>query len=93
MRAKKILSAIGVACASLGLATSLFAQDDLDNLLNDIDGEPPKKAPVAEPKPAAEVKPAEPKPAAPTPVGMMEMILTGSIRGRTLKSIAWPDSW
>ena len=71
MRAKKILSAIGVACASLGLATSLFAQDDLDNLLNDIEVDPPKKAPAAakpvEPKPVA-AKPAEPKPAVAKPV-------------------------
>ena len=65
MRAKKILVALGVACAFLGLATSLFAQEDLDNLLNDIDGDPPKKAPAAA-KPAAE-KPAAEKPVAAKP--------------------------
>ena len=70
MRAKKIFAAIGVACVSLVLATSVFAQDDLDNLLNDLEGETkktPAAAKPAEAKPAdakpAEAKPAEAKPA------------------------------
>ncbi|MBQ6011211.1 MAG: hypothetical protein IJL17_21955 [Kiritimatiellae bacterium] len=70
MRAKKIFAAIGVVCVSLVLATSVFAQDDLDNLLNDLEGETkktpaavkPAKEKPAEAKPA-EVKPAEAKPA------------------------------
>ena len=74
MRAKKIFAAIGVACVSLVLATSVFAQDDLDNLLNDLEGEKkttPAAAKPAEAKPAeakpAEAKPAEAKPAEPKP--------------------------
>ena len=74
MRAKKIFAAIGVVCVSLVLATSVFAQDDLDNLLNDLEGETKKTPAVAKPaeeKPAAakpaEVKPAEEKPAAAKP--------------------------
>ncbi len=74
MRAKKIFAAIGVVCVSLVLATSVFAQEDLDNLLNDLEGDAPKKAEAkpaeakpAAPAPAPEAKPAEEKPAAPAP--------------------------
>ena len=65
MRAKKIFAAIGVACVSLVLATSVFAQDDLDNLLNDLEGETKKTPAAAKPAEAkpAEAKPAEAKPA------------------------------
>ena len=69
MRAKKIFAAVSAVCVSIVLATSVFAQDDLDNLLNDLEGEV-KKKPAEDVKPAeakpAEVKPAE-KPAEPAP--------------------------
>ena len=81
MRAKKILAAISVACVSLVLTTSVLAQDDLDNLLNDLEGESkktptaakpaeakPAEAKPAESAPVAEAKPAEAKPAEPAPV-------------------------
>ena len=69
MRAKKIFAAIGVACVSLVLATSVFAQDDLDNLLNDLEGEAKKTPAAAKPAEAkpAEAKPAEAKPAEAAP--------------------------
>ena len=69
MRAIKIFATVCSVCVSFALATSVFAQDDLDNLLNDLEGEPKKKpAEVAKPleekpAPAAEAKPAEEKPA------------------------------
>ena len=67
MRAIKILATVCAVCVSFALATSVFAQDDLDNLLNDLEGEAKKKeAKPAEVKPA-EAKPAE-KPAEPAPV-------------------------
>ena len=70
MRAKKIFAAVSAVCVTIVLATSVFAQDDLDNLLNDLEGEV-KKKPAEDVKPAeakpAEVKPAEEKPAAPAP--------------------------
>ena len=70
MRAKKVFTAVSAVCVSIVLATSVFAQDDLDNLLNDLEGEV-KKKPAEDVKPAeakpAEVKPAEEKPAAPAP--------------------------
>ena len=69
MRAKKIFAAVSAVCVSIVLATSVFAQDDLDNLLNDLEGDV-KKKPAEDVKPAeakpAEVKPAE-KPAEPAP--------------------------
>ena len=66
MRAIKILATVCAVCVSLALATSVFAQDDLDNLLNDLEGETKKKpaeaAKPAEPaKPAEVAKPAEPE--------------------------------
>ena len=69
MRAKKIFAVACAVCVSLALGTGVFAQDDLDNLLNDLEGEVKKKPPEAKPAaPAPEVKPAEEKkPAAPTP--------------------------
>ena len=70
MRAKKIFAAVSAVCVSIVLATSVFAQDDLDNLLNDLEGEV-KKKPAEDAKPAeakpAEVKPADKKPAEPAP--------------------------
>ena len=60
MRAIKILATVCAVCVSFALATSVFAQDDLDNLLNDLEGETKKKP--AEGKPAEAAKPAE-KPA------------------------------
>ena len=70
MRAKKIFVAACVVCVSLALGSSVFAQDDLDNLLNDLEGEVKKKpaeAKPAAPAPAPEAKPADEKPAAPAP--------------------------
>ena len=76
MRAKKIFAAVSAVCVSIVLATSVFAQDDLDNLLNDLEGEV-KKKPAEDAKPAeakpAEVKPAEEKPAAPAPAPAPEV--------------------
>ena len=70
MRAKKVFAAVSAVCVSIVLATSVFAQDDLDNLLNDLEGEV-KKKPAEDAKPAevkpAEVKPADVKPAEPAP--------------------------
>ena len=70
MRAKKVFAAVSAVCVSIVLATSVFAQDDLDNLLNDLEGEV-KKKPAEDAKPAeakpAEVKPADKKPAEPAP--------------------------
>ena len=69
MRAIKIFATVCAVCVSFALATSVFAQDDLDNLLNDLEGDQQKKPaeapkPAAEkPAPAAEAKPAEAKPA------------------------------
>ena len=69
MRAIKIFATVCAVCVSFALATSVFAQDDLDNLLNDLEGEPKKKPTEAakpaeeKPAPAAEAKPAEEKPA------------------------------
>ena len=60
MRAIKILATVCAVCVSFALATSVFAQDDLDNLLNDLEGE--KKKPAAAEKPAE--KPAEAAPVA-----------------------------
>ncbi len=72
MRAKKIFVAVSVTLVSLVLSTSVFSQDDLDDLLNDLEGEDAKKKPVASaqtPTPVEEAKPAAPAPApAPAPV-------------------------
>ncbi len=59
MRAKKTFAALSAACVSLVIATSVVAQDDLNDLL-DLDATPSKKN---EAKPAA-VTPAEAKPVA-----------------------------
>ena len=61
MRAIKILATVCAVCVSFALATSVFAQDDLDNLLNDLEGEKKKPAEAAKPeaKPAEAEKPAE----------------------------------
>ncbi len=59
MRAKKKFAALSAACVSLVIATSVVAQDDLNDLL-DLDATPSKKT---EAKPAA-VKSAEAKPVA-----------------------------
>ncbi len=70
MRTKKIIAVACAVCASLALGTGVFAQDDLDNLLNDLEGDVKKKpaeAKPAAPAPAPEAKPAETKPAAPAP--------------------------
>ena len=70
MRTKKIIAVACAVCASLALGTGVFAQDDLDNLLNDLEGDVKKKpaeAKPAAPAPAPEAKPAEAKPAAPAP--------------------------
>ena len=64
MRAKKIFAAIGVVCVSLVLATSVFAQDDLDNLLKDLEGEAKR---TAEAKTSPEANPAEANPAGAKP--------------------------
>ena len=64
MRAKKTFAALSAACFSLVVATSVVAQDDLNDLL-DLDAKPAAKkaAPApAEEKPATDVKEAE-KPA------------------------------
>ena len=70
MRAKKVFAAVSAVCVSIVLATSVFAQDDLDNLLNDLEGDV-KKKPAEDVKPAeakpAEVKPVDKKPAEPAP--------------------------
>ncbi len=58
MRAIKILATVCAVCVSFALATSVFAQDDLDNLLNDLEGET-KKKPAETAKPAEAAKPAE----------------------------------
>ena len=69
MRAIKIFATVCSVCVSFALATSVFAQDDLDNLLNDLEGDQKKKPTEAvkpaeeKPAPAAEAKPAEEKPA------------------------------
>ena len=71
MRAKKTFAALGAACASLMIATSAVAQDDLEDLLSDVDVQPTKAA-AAKPapeekkeaaKPAEEAKAEAPKPA------------------------------
>ena len=59
MRAKKIFAVACAVCVSLALGTGVFAQDDLDNLLNDLEGDVKKK-------------PAEAKPAAPAHHGRQE---------------------
>ncbi len=72
MRAKKTFAALSAVCVSLVVATSVVAQDDLNDLL-DLDAGSSKKAeakpapakPAEEAKPAAEAKPVEEaKPAA-----------------------------
>ncbi len=63
MRAIKIFATVCAVCVSFALATSVFAQDDLDSLLNDLEGEPKKKPAEAKPAEPAEAKPAEEKPA------------------------------
>ncbi|MBQ6340845.1 MAG: hypothetical protein IJI36_17035 [Kiritimatiellae bacterium] len=59
MRAIKILATVCAVCVSFALATSVFAQDDLDNLLNDLEGGEAKKKPAEAAKPAEAEKPAE----------------------------------
>ena len=66
MRVKKVCAAVGAACVSLVFSTSAFAQDDLDNLLNDLEGDAKKKPAEAAPAPVPEKK-VEEKPAAPAP--------------------------
>ena len=58
MRMMKRLLASGFVCASVVCAMVAFAQDDLDNLLNDLESDSGKKPAVAAP---AEAKPAEKK--------------------------------
>ena len=82
MRTKKIIAVACAVCASLALGTGVFAQDDLDNLLNDLEGDVKKKpaeakpaapeAKPAAPAPAPEAKPAEEKPAEPAPAPAVE---------------------
>ena len=64
MSAKNKFVTLGVACASLAMV--VFAQDDLDNLLEELGAD---KKPAAQAAPKADEKPAEPKaeekPAAP----------------------------
>ena len=59
MRIMKRLLVSGFACASVVCAMVAFAQDDLDNLLNDLESDGKKAS-----APAAEAKPAEVKPEA-----------------------------
>ena len=56
MSAKNKFVTLGVACASLAMV--VFAQDDLDNLLQELGAD---KKPAAQEAPKAEEKPAEPK--------------------------------
>ncbi len=58
MRIMKRLLMTGFACASVVCAMVAFAQDDLDNLLNDLESDGGKKPAAAA---SAEVKPAEEK--------------------------------
>ena len=66
MRAKKIFAAVSAVCVSIVLATSVFAQDDLDNLLGELEKDNGKKTEQA--KPAAEAAPAPAAEETTTPV-------------------------
>ena len=61
MSAKNKFVVLGAACASLAMV--VFAQDDLDNLLQELGAD--SKKPAAQAAPAA--TPAEEKPAVPAP--------------------------
>ena len=64
MRIMKRFVVAGFACASIVCAMVAFAQDDLDNLLNDLESDGKKSASAsAETKPAVEEKKAEEAPA------------------------------
>ena len=66
MRIMKRLLVSGFACASIVCAMVALAQDDLDNLLNDLESEGKNKASAqAEAKPAAEEKKESEAPAEP----------------------------
>ena len=63
MSAKNKFVVLGAACASLAMV--VFAQDDLDNLLQELGADSKKPAAQAAPKAAAEEKPAAPAAEAP----------------------------
>ena len=66
MRIMKRLLVFGFACVSIVCAMVTFAQDDLDNLLNDLESDGKKSAPApAEAKPAVEEKKESETPAEP----------------------------
>ena len=81
MRIMKRLLVSGFACASIVCAMVAFAQDDLDNLLNDLESDgkksasAPAAAPAADPAPAVEEKTEEaaaPAPEAPAAAPVVE---------------------
>ena len=61
MSAKNMFAILGVACASLAMV--VFAQDDLDNLLNDLEGDKKPTAKAEAPAPAVAEAPAVSVPA------------------------------
>ena len=63
MSAKNKFVVLGAACASLAMV--VFAQDDLDNLLQELGADSKKPAAQAAPKVAADEKPAAPAAEAP----------------------------
>jgi len=69
MRITKSFFVSGFACASVICAMVAFAQDDLDNLLNDLESDGKKSAAAA---PAEVSAPAEPAPAAAEPAAASE---------------------